>query len=68
VTTHLGPYDQLRAAYRALGLWLVEQGFKMAGPPWEFYWTDPGAEPDPNRWRTEIIWPVVAASKAGTAA
>ena len=25
---------------------------------WEIYWTDPGLEPDPAKWRTQIFFPV----------
>jgi hypothetical protein len=28
------------------------------GGPWEIYWTDPGLERDPAKWRTEIVQPV----------
>ncbi|HUJ77341.1 MAG TPA: GyrI-like domain-containing protein [bacterium] len=58
VTWHMGPYDALRNAYRALGMWLKDHGKQMAAPPWEKYWTDPEQEPNPQAWRTEVIWPV----------
>lgn len=25
---------------------------------WECYLSDPGAEPDPDTWRTLIVWPL----------
>ena len=58
VAWHVGPYDTLGETYGTLLAWIVEQGRAIAGPMWEVYWTDPGAEPDPSRWRTEVIVPV----------
>lgn len=57
-TTHVGPYEQLPATHEALGAWLHQQGWEVAGPPWESYVSDPGANPDPGTWRTEIYLPV----------
>ena len=57
-TIHTGPYDQLSAAHQALAAWIKEQGYTSAGVPWEVYWTDPGEEPDPAAWRTEVLWPI----------
>ena len=28
------------------------------GPPYEVYITDPGQEPDPTKWITELYWPI----------
>lgn len=61
VTTHIGPYDQLTAAYAALEIWMHENGFQPSGAPWEDYITDPAEVPDPKDWRTDIYWPVVKA-------
>ena len=57
-TMHVGPYDTLSQAFEALETWFKEQGREMGGAPWEVYWTDPGEEPDPARWRTEVVWPI----------
>ena len=56
--THTGPYDQLRQTWTALTAWMKSQGLEPAGAPWEVYVTDPGAEPDPSKWRTDIFFPV----------
>ena len=61
---HVGPYDTLSETYAALEAWLAAQGRAPAGAPWEVYWTDPGAEPDPSRWRTEIVWPISPSATA----
>ena len=57
-TWHVGPYDTLSRAYEAVEAWIKERGREPAGAPWEVYWTDPGEVPDPNEWKTELLWPV----------
>ena len=48
------------------GVVAVEAGFPVAGdsrerptagPHWEVYYDDPNAEPDPSRWRTDVVVP-----------
>ena len=56
--THLGPYDGLPRTWAALTEWMESQGLAAAGAPWEVYVTDPGAEPDASKWRTDIFFPV----------
>ena len=58
VTTHIGPFDQMQPAYEAIGAWMREHGRADGGPPWEVYMTDPAEEPDPAKWRTDIVWPL----------
>ncbi len=55
---HMGPYDNLPATWAALTEWMKSQGLEAAGAPWEVYVTDPGAEPDRSKWRTDIFFPV----------
>jgi effector-binding domain-containing protein len=57
VTTHIGRYEDLDRAYAAIHKWLDAHGYAAAGPHWEVYHTDPNAEPDPTRWRTDIVQP-----------
>jgi effector-binding domain-containing protein len=57
VTTHIGRYEDLAMAVDAVHRWLDEHGFVPAGPHWEVYFTDPNAEPDPSRWRTDVVVP-----------
>jgi len=54
VAVHTGPYDQLGETYAALERWIEKNGLRTAGPPWEWYLTDPAAHPDPADWRTEV--------------
>jgi len=59
VTTHIGPYESLHEAYRAVEAWMQANGRAPGGAPWETYFSDPQQEPDPMKWRTEIAWPLV---------
>jgi effector-binding domain-containing protein len=63
---HTGHYDGLVDANAALQIWAEREGLRWAvletpvGDRWdarlEIYLTDPQAEPDPARWRTEITY------------
>ncbi|WP_055049022.1 GyrI-like domain-containing protein [Devosia sp. A16] len=63
---HTGPYDGLYQANVALGEWLGKQGMAHPMPeqvPGEYeaalleiYHTDPAAEPDPQKWETEVAF------------
>jgi effector-binding domain-containing protein len=55
---HVGPYDTLTQTYAELEAWVADQGLEPAAGMWEIYLSDPASEPDPNTWRTQIIWPV----------
>lgn len=57
-TWHIGPYGELPKTYALLEAWMKEHELESAGGPWEIYWTDPGLEPDPLKWRTQILWPI----------
>lgn len=57
-TIHMGPYDRLPHAHDALHEWIEEHKKSSAGPQWEVYWTDPGLEPNPDKWKTELMWPI----------
>jgi AraC family transcriptional regulator len=58
VAVHAGPYDQLPDTFAATDRWLKDQGLTPAGGPWESYITDPGEQPDPADWRTEVYFPL----------
>lgn len=57
-TWHIGPYHELSKSYARLEAWMKQQQLEPDGAPWEIYWTDPGLEQDPAKWRTQILWPV----------
>jgi AraC family transcriptional regulator len=58
VAIHRGPYDRLRDTHAAIERWLDANGLEAGGAPWEVYVTDPGHQPDPAQWETEVIYPV----------
>jgi effector-binding domain-containing protein len=58
MTWHIGSYHELQRSYDRLAAWMKEQKLTARGGFWEVYWTDPGLEPDPATWRTQILWPV----------
>lgn len=53
--THLGPYDDLGAAWERLMTWVGEQGLGAPGPMWEVYVTEPTPETDPATLRTDLF-------------
>ena len=57
-TVHVGPYGTMSATYDRMRAWILEHRLIPTMPMWEVYLTDPGADPDPATWRTEICWPV----------
>lgn len=61
-TTHIGPYDQLPAAYAALRAGAEQLGRSLddAATMWEEYWTGPEAPPEETR--TEVFWPLESES------
>jgi effector-binding domain-containing protein len=59
VAMHVGPYDTLETTYHGILGWLSEQGLTPAAAMWEEYLSDPGQEPDPAKWCTRVVWPVV---------
>lgn len=62
VAWHVGPYEQLESTAKELEAWIAERGLRARGGQWHVYWTDPGLEPDPAKWRTEIVQPVEQAN------
>ena len=57
---HIGPYERLAESHAALQDYIAQQGRAASAGHWEIYWTDPGAEPDPEKWRTELVQPLAA--------
>jgi DNA-binding transcriptional MerR regulator len=56
-TRHVGPYDQVGAAYAALDAWVAENERQVAGPPREVYLNDPQTTA-PEDLLTEVVWPL----------
>jgi effector-binding domain-containing protein len=56
---HRGPYDGLAVTYAELAEAVAEdEDAEPTGEMWEYYVTDPGAEPDPGKWLTRIVQPL----------
>lgn len=60
VAMHIGPYDAMVPTYDAIVAFLREQHAEAFGPAWEVYLSDASEEPDPAKWRTEIVQPFMA--------
>lgn len=56
--THIGPYDKLAESYNAMTAWMKSHGHAPANHMWETYLTDPHAEKDPAKYKTQMFWPV----------
>lgn len=54
----MGHYANLMDGHKAAADWMKENGEAQSGPHWEIYWTDPGQEPDPKDWKTELVFPL----------
>jgi effector-binding domain-containing protein len=57
-TVHAGSYDTMGAAFDAIWNWIQEQGYEMDGPPRDVVLVGPNDTPDPEQYRTEIVYPV----------
>ena len=63
-TLHVGPYEELGAAYRALTDWVERNGFETSGPVQGRYLNGPGEGVGPADFRTEMEIPVIPAAVA----
>jgi effector-binding domain-containing protein len=57
VAVHEGSYDTIGAAHEALDAHVHDRGGHGASPR-EVYLTGPGDDPDPSKWRTEVVYPL----------
>jgi effector-binding domain-containing protein len=59
VAVHVGPYEGLADTWQQMQQRGGDLGARPAGDSfWEEYLSDPGAEPDPGRWRTRLVQPI----------
>ena len=63
-TIHVGPYEDLDAAYGALDRWVGDHHFEVAGPSRERYLNGPDEGRSPAGYRTEIDLPIAPAMVA----
>jgi len=57
-TTHVGEYDGLERAYKAIQAYAEANGLELGKMMWERYLTDPSVEPDLSKHVTEVFWPL----------
>ena len=53
-----GSYENLHKAWPELDAWIDAQGLKAGPALWETYVKDPGQNPDPATWETELVRPL----------
>jgi len=56
--THYGSYERLPETYFSINEWMRKNQVEILGPPWEIYITDPGLESNPEKWETQINFPI----------
>lgn len=56
--THYGSYERLPETYFSINEWMRKNKVEILGPPWEIYVTDPALEPNPEKWETQINFPI----------
>jgi effector-binding domain-containing protein len=54
---HVGPYDQVKPAYEALGKFMQAKGYQGTGVCYEMYLNDPQQTP-PDKLQTQILFPL----------
>jgi effector-binding domain-containing protein len=59
-TVHVGPHEELRAAYAALVTWMGQRGYEAVGPVRERYIDGPGGSTRPADYRTVVELPIAA--------
>jgi len=58
-TTYRGPYEGLGAAWSEFDRWVAAAGHTSAADLWEFYISGPESGPDPTKWRTDLLRPLI---------
>lgn len=58
MTVHHGGYSTLSEAYGAVVSWIIENGYEIAGAPFELYIKTQFDSLSPEDWETEIYFPI----------
>ena len=58
MTVHRGGYSTLSEAYGAVVSWIVENGYEIAGAPFDLYIKTQFDSPSPEDWETEVYFPI----------
>jgi len=56
--THYGVYERIPETYFSINEWMRKNEVQVIGPPWEVYVTDPAIESNPEKWETQINFPI----------
>ena len=65
VVVHNGGYEGLTDTYRNLGAWVAVNAEAAELPVRELYVIGPDETDDPERYRTDVLWPVVGRTEPG---
>ena len=57
-TVFHGDYEGLGQAWGEFGAWIEKKGLTPAEDLWEVYRVDPGTDPNPSKWQTELNRPL----------
>lgn len=58
MTVHRGGYSSLSEAYGAIVSWIVENGYEIAGAPFDLYIKTQFDSLSPENWETEVWFPI----------
>ncbi len=58
MTVHRGGYSTLSEAYGAVVTWIIENGYEIAGAPFDLYIKTQFDSLPPEEWETEVYFPV----------
>ena len=64
VITHHGDLSGIDLTYGRLGAHVTDHAISVDGPLREYYLVDGHDTPDPDRWQTELGWPIFRADPA----
>ena len=58
MTVHHGRYSTLSEAYGAVVNWIMENGYEIAGTPFDLYIKTQFDSLSPEDWETEVYFPI----------
>lgn len=53
-----GSYEQMTTVNEAAAKWIEAEEYEIAGPMFNIYHVSPVMESDPNKWVTEVCYPI----------
>ena len=58
VVAFQGRYNRIGAIISYIYHWIIENGYRISGKPFNIYYISPGNEIDPDNFVTEICYPI----------